>query len=168
MKKAIITTALVLLIMKKAFSKSNSAKFANITANNDIRECDPKGCGHFGANRGYNADGTRRYHRGIDLVANENDAIKTPFDCVVNRYGYVAGDKAHQLIELQGVGGFKDYKAKIMYVKYNNNVNVSFSKGEIVCYADDIKQKYGTSITPHVHVEIYKKGVLIDPTPFVS
>ncbi|MCQ0113036.1 M23 family metallopeptidase [Zhouia amylolytica] len=131
----------------------------NINTSGKIRECDSHGCGHYGASRG------SRMHKGIDFITYDRQPILAPFDCVVNRYGDPYGDGQYKLIEILGVGAYKGYKVKIMYISPLYELNKVIVKGEMLCVADSIAKRY-PGITDHVHFEVYFNGKLLDPTKF--
>lgn len=145
----------------KAFSKSESNKFFAINTDNQFRNCDAFGCGYYGASRG------KRTHKGIDFKVNEDEPIKAPFDCTIVRYGYpYENDNLQRLVEIKGFGNYSDYTAKIMYIKPIHAIGTLINKGSTVCFAGNIKNKYGNSMINHVHFELYKNGILINPEPF--
>ena len=50
---------------------------------------------------------------------------------------------------------------------YMDNANLKIgsdvTSGQQIGPAQDVRQKHGFSMTPHVHYEVYKNGQLIDP-----
>lgn len=158
MKNIIIISGLILLFATKMKAKG----FHSINNNKGIRPCDAQGCGNFDAGRG------GRTHKGVDMIVSENQEVTAPFDCKINRYGYpYATDLNYRLIEIIGTGIKAAYKMKIMYIKEIHSVGTTIKRGQVLCIADDITKKYGSSMTRHVHVELYKNNQLIDPTPFL-
>ena len=136
-------------------------KFAPINKNNDLRNCDALGCGHFGASR------THGTHKGLDFKFTEFENVLAPFDCKIVRYGYpYANDLQYKLVEVQGIGKYKDYKAKLMYIKPIYDIGQIVLKTDTICYADDISKKHGSSMINHVHFELYKNNKLINPETF--
>lgn len=156
-KIAIVSTLLLISIRMYGKSKTTFSPLAG----NGVRGCDAFGCGNFGASRG------GRAHNGIDIIAAENQVIKAPFSCKILRYGYpYANDLSYRLVEIQGLNEFKDYTAKIMYIKKLHDLGAIIKTGDPLCSADNIAKKYGSSMTNHVHFELFKAGKRIDPTPF--
>lgn len=159
--KAIFIGIAFLLAIPKLFAKTKSNMFSSLNKDNTLRNCDAYGCGHFGASRG------TRKHNGIDFKVHENEAIKAPFDCTILRYGYpYANDVTQQLIEIKGLGIYSEYTAKIMYIKPVHPFGTNIPKGDTLCTAGNIASKHGNAMTNHVHFELYKNGVLINPEPF--
>lgn len=147
------TGLLIYLIMgtQKAFSK--------ITDNQKLRTCDPFGCGHFGASRG------DRTHKGIDIVTFPNQNILSPIAGEVTRYPFpYQNDLSYQGIEIIN----NTYKVKIFYLVPIIPIGTTVSKGQVIAKSQNIASKYGSSMTNHVHFEVYKKQgtnwILIDPT----
>ncbi|GEM_PF-780037 len=156
-KDGLIIGCLVLSILML----SRFMRFTLLNYKKAFRGCDPWGCGSFGSSRGSHS------HRGLDFAVEPNENIYAPFPCKVVRHGYpYAGDYEYRLIEIQGTGGYSDYKAKIMYIKDFPAVGSVFNEKEVLCKADDITKKYSSSMTNHVHFELYAKGSLINPEIF--
>lgn len=133
--------------------------FAKITENQTIRSCDPFGCGTFGASRG------NRKHNGIDVVATVDQLILSPIAGEVTRFPFPYGsDLSYTGIEIINT----EYKVKMFYVSATVTAGTQVKKGQPIATAQNIAAKYGSSMTNHVHVEVYKKNsnnwVLVDPT----
>jgi murein DD-endopeptidase MepM/ murein hydrolase activator NlpD len=118
------------------------------------RGCDPKGCGHFGASRG------TRKHMGVDFVTLPNEPILAPISGKVTALPYASSDLIHRGIEI--ISGNQEHQ--LFYLKPIVKVGQSVSKGQIIGYADDIRLKYGSTMTNHVHHEVKENGKFIDPT----
>ncbi len=136
-------------------------RFSAINFKQGLRGCDPWGCGNFGASRGGHT------HKGIDFSIPEGGAVYAPFPCKVIRHGWpYANDSRYRLIEIQGVGGYSQYTAKLMYVKDLPAVGSVFHEKQKMCVADNISQKYDSRMTNHVHFELYQNGQLLNPEIF--
>lgn len=131
----------------------------NVNTDGKLRECDSQGCGHYGAPRG------SRKHKGIDFVTRDRQGIFAPFDCEIGRYGDPYGDGQYSLVEIIGVGAYRGWKAKVMYISPLYDVKKVLKKGDMLCVADSIARRY-PGITDHVHFELYFNGVLKDPTKY--
>ncbi|MCB9033509.1 MAG: M23 family metallopeptidase [Chitinophagales bacterium] len=162
-KYIVIVSALAYLFYRLFGSKKTAdmSRFFAVNSTNKLRECDAFGCGHFGASR----SGGTRTHKGIDFVATENQSIYAPFECKIIRYGQpYADDSKYKLVEIESTDGV--YKAKIMYIKALYSVGKVVKRGELLVNADNISKKYGASMTNHVHFELYKNGILVNPTNY--
>lgn len=139
---------------------SSKKAFANVVSGSQaIRDCDPLGCGYYGAPRG------TRKHGGIDVVVKKGDNVLSPITGKITRHGYpYDGDSKYKLIEIVN----STYKVKLMYCEPITPVGTEVVAGQVIAKAQDISEKHGSDMTPHVHVEVYKmqngKWVLIDPT----
>ncbi|WP_176465503.1 M23 family metallopeptidase [Croceivirga radicis] len=133
-------------------------KFTLLNKIKAFRGCDNWGCGSFGASRG------EHKHKGIDFAMAENDVVLAPFPCEIIRHGYAYSDLSYKLIEIRGLRSYSDYTAKIMYIKDFAPVGTIINEGQKIALADNIAARYSTTMTNHVHFELYLRGKLIDPT----
>lgn len=146
-------TALLIMSTKKTFAKA--------TDNNIIRGCDGFGCGSFGASR----SGGTRSHIGVDFITTPGQNIFSPIEGEITRYPYPYGsDLSYTGIEIVN----KTYKVKIFYVAPTVLIGGEVKAGQKIAVSQNIAAKYGSSMTNHIHVEVYKKvnntWGLIDPT----
>jgi murein DD-endopeptidase MepM/ murein hydrolase activator NlpD len=144
-------TAIYIMGTKKAFSK--------VVSSQKIRDCDPFGCGSFGASRG------SRKHKGIDIISTPNQLIASPISGEITRFPFPYGnDLSYTGIEIVNT----THKVKMFYVKPIVAIGKKVFAGEIIAKSQDIAAKYSPKMTNHVHVEVYKKSgnnwILIDPT----
>lgn len=133
--------------------------FAKITDNQKNRECDAFGCGSFGASRG------DRKHNGIDIVTIPNQKLFSPITGEVTRFPFPYGnDLSYTGIEIVN----SEYKVKMFYCSSVVAIGSKVQAGQFIATSQNISAKYGSGMTNHVHVEVYKKQgnnwVLIDPT----
>ena len=150
----IAASALIIYLMTKS-----TKAFSAPTADNKLRGCDPKGCGHFGASRG------SRKHSGIDFKINAGDKVFAPIGGQVTRHPFpYADDLNYKGIEIVNA----DYKVKMFYLTPTVPVNTIVKAGQSIGIAQNISAKHGAAMTNHVHFEVYKKNgsawVLIDPS----
>ncbi len=160
MKKKIIITSIILLIGLVAYPKNKKnmalkAKLHPLTDNQTIRGCDLKGCGSFGANRG------DRKHEGIDIIVHKGQQIKSPISGTVTRKSYpYANDLKYEGLLIEN-----DTHSVFIWYMYPWKVKgQQINKGDIIGVAQDISEKYGSGMQPHVHFQIEQNGIAIDPT----
>jgi len=126
-------------------------------AKNEIRGCDKHGCGHFGAPR------DSATNDGIDIICQPGSDVFAPFVGRIlqairpepnKEYAYNNGLLVH------GLQDYRAYQAKIFYM------TPSRESGTM-----EAGDKIGTSVAQphehmiqHVHLKVYKDGVIIDPT----
>lgn len=131
--------------------------FGKVTADNIRRGCDQNwGCGSFGASRG------TRTHNGLDIKTAVGQQILSPISGKVTRFPFpYGGDLNYTGIEIIN----KDFKVKIFYMKPSVAVNSEVTKGQVIGTAQNISAKYSSTMTNHIHVEVYnaKTGALLNP-----
>lgn len=118
---------------------------------------DSKGLGKFGANR----DG--HIHNGLDIEVKKGEVIKAPFDLEYIFSGQVYNDdKKYIASEYKTSFG----KFRIMYmIPLTNKKN--FKIGEPLGIAQDISEKWGKEMIPHIHVETWENGKPVNPEKYV-
>ena len=120
------------------------------------RQHDAQGFGHFGAHR-VRPTGPG-IHEGIDLATDPEEALYSPLDGSIVRepkYGQFTG------IVIRGSGQWDGYEVKILYARGLKSGDVRC--GELIGFAENIKVKYGQSITNHIHVEVRLLGAMQSP-----
>ena len=127
---------------------------------------DPEGAGHFGAPRG---GGTRR-HKGVDITANPKDPVVAPIDGkIVLRGKAYRNDPRYDSVHIVGTGKYTGMTVKILYVDRGGpdgglNPNFDVKAGiTVIGGAQDISQKHGKKMKPHVHIEVLWRGKRVDP-----
>lgn len=155
----------LMFLSKKAKSGAvNSNKYIyNLTDAMEMRTCDPMGCGHYGASRG------SRKHMGLDVVVSKGDTIYSPITGYVSRFPYpYASDLKYKGIEIIGEGEHQGLKVKIFYCLPTLSIRAKVSKGQKIATAQAINEKYGKSMTNHIHIEFYKNNINVDPTTYLN
>lgn len=156
MKPLIVITATA-AIAYFLMSSTKKKTFAAIVSNQQIRGCDPKGCGGFGEVR------SGHTHQGIDIVAKKGQNILSPISGTVTRFPFPYGDD----LRFTGIEIKNDtYSVKMFYVVSQVFIGDYVKQGESIANAQDLSIKYGITITNHVHLEVRETptGKLIDPT----
>lgn len=152
MKKPVIITITSIAIA--IYIMSSTKGYATPNKTGLTRKCDAKGCGYYGASRG------TRKHVGIDFVTVVGEPIYAPVSGKVTRLPYAASDLVHRGIEIKTGNEVH----QLFYIKPSVPVGTYVKKGQIIGTADDLRKKYGSSMTNHVHHEIEVNGKFIDPT----
>lgn len=136
-------------------------KFTDITENMEPRGYDPTGHGHYGARRG------NRKHKGYDLATSPGEYIYSPIHGVITKYGYpYASDLSYRYIEITG----NEYRVRIMYAALENGYKKGdrVFRGDKIGVAQDIASKHNPNMVNHVHVEVYRNGLITDPEPLLE
>lgn len=128
--------------------------FSTPTKSGIKRIKDAMGYGHYGAPR------THGTHKGIDFVTVPGEPILATVSGKVTALPYAASDLVHRGVEI--VSGNEEHQ--IFYLKPIVRVGQNVVRGQIIGYADDIRLKYGSAMTNHVHHEVKENGIFIDPT----
>lgn len=126
-----------------------------------LRDCDPMGCGHYGASR---ARG--RKHKGLDLIADPEALVFAPIDGRVKRFSRpYATDPRYGGLEIEG----SVYRIKLFYVQPMDYLRIGneLSAGQSIGFVQDIAAKHGRGMLNHLHLEVYKHGLLTDPEPLL-
>lgn len=158
----IIMTVLILPVL--AFGKGFSSAVAPITLVNGqylLRGQDAGGSGHYGAPRG------TRLHAGLDIKCIPGEAVYSPYSGFVTRIVDPYGDGEYSGLEIKVEN--IDSNVKIMYMSpFPGLVGKTVSAGQLIGECQNISERYGPSVTPHLHVEIWKSGsYTIDPYPLL-
>lgn len=138
-------------------------KLGNITKDMYLRGNDPTGHGYYGAKRG------TRKHKGLDIVTVPGEDIISPISGHFRKLGQVYSNPAKfKYIEIVN----DVYRIRLMYVTFGNNVrfktNDRIAKGQVLGKAQAIASHWGGGMANHVHVEVYKNGLLTDPEPILN
>ena len=119
------------------------------------RGTDNYGSGQHGASRG------GRSHAGLDIVTRANEVIFSPIDGEVIREAFPYHDGTeYRGILIKGTGDYNGYEIKLFYV--NGLLSGPVKAGGLIGHAQNLAVKY-PGITNHVHLEIYRNGVPINP-----
>ncbi len=128
------------------------------TISGELRGKDPTGNGWYGAKRGI------RKHKGVDYISNVGDPV---YACITGRVrigNVYKTTREFKLIEISGV----EYRVKQMYVTPLVNNKDIVREGEIIGYSQNISEYHGGKMKNHVHVSLWKNGLLTDPEPVLK
>lgn len=121
---------------------------------------DPTGAGWYGAKRG------AKKHKGFDLEAKPGALVKCPIDGVISKIGY-AYAKAPQFRYIEITSEI--YRIRVFYVE----PKIGLAKGDrvfagkLIGKAQDIAGYWNPKMINHIHIEVYKNGLLTDPEPLL-
>jgi len=99
-------------------------------------------------------------HNGIDIVASEGTPIVAAGSGKVLFAGWTL-DGGNTIIIGHGEGYYSYYKHNLRNVVYENQ---TVEQGEVIAYLGNSGQK---SFGPHLHFEIWKNGISIDPRTLI-
>ena len=99
-------------------------------------------------------------HNGIDIVASEGTPIVAAGSGKVLFAGWTL-DGGNTIIIGHGEGYYSYYKHNLRNVVYENQ---NVEQGEVIAYLGNSGQK---SFGPHLHFEIWKNGISIDPRTLI-
>lgn len=124
-----------------------------------IRQTDNYGSGLFGASR----DGGSRTHKGVDFCCYPGTKILAPACGRVIKIGYPYGDDlSFRYVRIETVRG--DIHT-VMYISPLVEVGDSVIGGlTAIGESQDLQKRYPSGMTNHVHYDIKKQGVYVDPT----
>jgi len=134
----------------------------------EIRGQDAWGAGHFGAPRG------KRVHEGLDLLIPAGSALVSPIFGRIHRIGYpYANDLSFRIVEIRAET--RDLW-RFFYVKpldIFKEPGVVIARGHFLGTVQDLSKRFpaeeGREAMPnHVHLEIIRDGVEIDPLPVLK
>lgn len=121
---------------------------------------DPTGHGCFGAKRG------EKKHKGLDLLAKPGTEVFSMIHGKVTKIGYCYKDA----LEFRYVEVSNDtYRIRLLYTgPINLKKGDSVSAGDKVGVVQDVAGHWANGMLNHLHVEIYKNGLLTDPEPLIA
>lgn len=137
-----------------------------------FRGSDPTGNGWFGASRG------SRKHKGVDIVVVPGEDIFAMMSGTVTKLGYVysnpkQGKPVMRFVEIQNTIEGDHYKLWQMYVSPSVEKGQEIEQNQIIGKAQDIADYHKSEddeheMKNHVHIQLWKNGVLVDPEPLIK
>lgn len=124
-----------------------------------LRGDDPTGHGNYGAKRG------TRKHKGLDLVTKPDEDVFAPISGQITKLGYpYSGNLEFRYVEITN----DVYRVRIMYCKpINLYKNQRVFEGQKIGEAQDIAGYWNPRMKNHIHLEVYKHGLLTDAEPLI-
>ena len=133
--------------------------FANPTGH-QVRSHDRFGFGFFGASR----DGGGRQHAGVDYIAATGQKVEAPMSGQVSKVGWAYAGDIYRYVEITNPA--LGYVSRVFYVDPDVKVGDTVTVGQPVGKAENLQRRY-RGITEHVHLEILKNGVHLDPATMI-
>lgn len=124
-----------------------------------LRGNDPTGHGYYGAKRG------NRKHKGLDLKSEKKEDVFSLIDGVVTKIGFpYANNLTFRYVEITN----DIYRIRVMYI-FPKNISVGdrIFKGDLIGQAQDISSYWNSKMINHIHIEVYKNGLITDPEPLI-
>ena len=130
----------------------------------EFRGFDPTGHGYYGAKRG------TRKHQGVDVLSTPGEDVKAPISGVVTKYGYVYKNPKPNKPKMRYVEITGDiYRVWLMYSTLENfDIGDRIFEGDIFGKAQDVGGYWGGDMMNHIHVQVWKYGLLTDPEPLLK
>ena len=110
--------------------------------------------------RGDPIKGGSQFHKGIDFQADVGDTVMTVADGVVSFVGWKGG--YGNTVEVEHANGYK--------TRYAHNSRLTVKVGQVMSAGDEIAKagSTGRSTGPHVHLEVFKNGAVVNPLTFLN
>lgn len=123
-----------------------------------LRNKDTTGNGWYGASRGY------RKHEGVDFVVKEGQNIYACDSGRIRIGNVYKGSTKMKLVEIKN----PTYKVKQMYVQPILKTGQYVKAGDLIGKAQNVAKYHGSNrMKPHVHISVWKNGLLTDPEPLI-
>jgi len=125
---------------------------------------DAGGDGRWGAPRG------NRVHKGLDFITIDGQNIVSPINGRVRNFnGITTGYPMIQIYPLNSNADF-DY-IEILYAEAPYDIQPwvfrNVSAGDIIGVSVNLQRLgYPSNVGPHIHLQMWKDGTRIDPTPY--
>jgi len=153
----LIATAIILIFFIYRKTRKKTSDKWQILKSQKLRT-PGNGSGEYLANR----TGGRK-HKGVDLTAEINENVKSPFSGEVTKiYNVYSSNSQFKGIDITA----EDTTARIMYVLPNSNIQKGYKvkKGQKIGIAQNIASFHGGGMENHVHIEKKVNGTHQDPT----
>ncbi len=138
---------------------TSSSEFVNPTGRS-VRS-DSGGDGHFGASR-KRKTGIGK-HMGLDILSTPGQTVKAP---ISGRLEISNPQNVHSGFNILSDDG--KTIVKVFYAKYDPSlVGKRVNAGDVVAIAQDLQMRgqYPANVKDHVHVEVFRNGVQVNPKP---
>jgi len=161
-KKIVILVVVILAVLSVINRKMIKETAGKILDKIKIR-MDASGSGRFGSSRG----GGSRQHNGVDLEVTKGQPIYAPFAGTITKQAYpYENDRKFTGLHLTRQDGIK---VKMFYMLPKPGlIGKAVTAGQEIGRAQDISEKYGAPMKPHIHVEVWNGTTLMNPEEFFN
>lgn len=154
----VLLAGLIIFVKKPnptTFGGSNLSNFypplpGKLTLRNDVH-----GAGHFGAPRG------NRKHSGIDFEANPNTPVRSPIGGTTRKLQVYAKDSRWKGVSIKN----DTVEVKMFYLNPLTSLPSTINRGDLVGAMQN-RAAINPGMKNHLHIEVYIKGKLVDPSNF--
>lgn len=127
-----------------------------------LRDKDSTGNGWYGAKRG------NRLHEGTDYVVTPGEEVFACCSGTVRVGNVYSHSNKMKLIEIVGTIGNHKVQVKQMYVLPSVKTGDVVKAGDVIGTAQDVAKFHNSNkMKPHVHISVWKNGLLTDPEPII-
>lgn len=128
-----------------------------------LRNEDSTGNGWYGASRG------NRLHKGTDYLVTPGEDV---FACCSGRVRisnvYETSSKM-KLVEITGAKGVHKVRVQQMYISPLVKTGDFVEENQKIGIAQDVAKYHNSNkMKPHIHVSVWKNGLLTDPEPIIK
>lgn len=157
--QAVVITAAIFLIIFLVMEKLK--KF--VSPLHPIRR--RRGVGDFGAHRTAHPEIP---HQGQDFFASVGQNAYAPISGTVRIAAPYPSDPRYSGVEITSASGM--YKVKMFYLNPSVSTGDKVTAGDYVGEVQDLSLKYGQGFKDqnHVHIEIRRLGIVVDPSPYFA
>ena len=163
MNKKIVKVEVVILALLSFINRKKIKETAGKILDKIKIRMDASGSGRFGSSRG----GGSRLHNGVDLEVIKGQPIYAPFAGTITKQAYpYADDRKFTGLHLTRADGIK---VKMFYMLPKPGlIGKAVTAGQEIGRAQDISEKYGAPMKPHIHVEVWNGNTLMNPEEFFN
>ena len=124
-----------------------------------FRDKDLTGNGWYGAKRG------RKKHKAVDIIGTPGEDVFAPICGLVTKIGQVyAQTTRFKYVEITN----DVYRIRLMYCKPSVKLNQLVVECDVIGVLQDVASYWNPEMKPHLHIQLWKHGLLTDPEPLLK